>query len=123
MIKNRAGFTLMEVLVAFTIAGLALGSLFTLLATSKRLAWQAEQKLTETTRGKAAFNLALLHEQTAAPPPASELAGQAIIKSEGIIPPPERQTIPLPLVVEKFSVTIDGDRSEGIRLLRRVPTK
>lgn len=59
MMKKAQGFTLLEVLLAVTITGLVLGSLFTLLASSKQLAWRTADNLYETIKMRQAVNIAL----------------------------------------------------------------
>lgn len=60
---RQAGFTLLEVIVALTITGFVLGSLFSLLGGSKQLSWRSEASLIEATRLRAAVNFALLEDE------------------------------------------------------------
>lgn len=57
---RQRGFTLLEVMVALTITGMVLGSLFTLAAGSKRLAFLSGESLGVATAKRAAVNFALL---------------------------------------------------------------
>ncbi|MFT5321665.1 MAG: prepilin-type N-terminal cleavage/methylation domain-containing protein, partial [Pseudohongiellaceae bacterium] len=50
--SNEKGFTLLEVLVAMTITGMALGGLFGVIAGNKRLAWSSEESLVETMQAR-----------------------------------------------------------------------
>src|SRR5690606_16236534 len=58
---RQRGFTLLEVMVALTITGMVLGSLFTLAAGSKRLAFLSGESLGVATAKRAAVNFTLLH--------------------------------------------------------------
>jgi prepilin-type N-terminal cleavage/methylation domain-containing protein len=60
---HAAGFTLLEVLVALTITGLALGGLFGVVAGNKRLAWNAEQALLESMQVRSLINFTQLNNQ------------------------------------------------------------
>lgn len=62
-IAKHRGFTLLEVIVALTITGFILGSLFTLVAGSKRLSWSSEESLIRAARLRAATNFALLENE------------------------------------------------------------
>jgi prepilin-type N-terminal cleavage/methylation domain-containing protein len=57
----QAGFTLLEVLVALTIAGMALGALIAVIGGNKQLAWRTEAALVETARLRSHINLAQLN--------------------------------------------------------------
>lgn len=59
---RATGFTLLEVLVALTIAGLALGSLFAVIGGNKRLAWRAEAALLHSIEVRSAINQAQLDD-------------------------------------------------------------
>ena len=58
--KNQQGFTLIEVIVALTITGFLLGSLFSLVGGSKQLSWRSEEALVRAIQQRAAWNFALL---------------------------------------------------------------
>jgi len=58
---RQTGFTLLEVLVALTIAGMALGALVSVIAGNKQLAWRTEAALVETARLRGHINLAQLN--------------------------------------------------------------
>ncbi len=57
------GFTLLEVMVALTITGLALGGLFGVVAGNKRLAWRSEQALLESMRVRSLINFTQLNNE------------------------------------------------------------
>jgi prepilin-type N-terminal cleavage/methylation domain-containing protein len=57
------GFTLLEVLVAMTITGLALGGLFGVVAGNKRLAWRSEQALLESMHVRSLINFTQLNNE------------------------------------------------------------
>lgn len=60
---RQSGFTLLEVIVALTITGFILGSLFSLVGGSKQLSWRSEESLVAATRVRAATNFALLENE------------------------------------------------------------
>jgi len=59
----RRGFTLLEVMVALTITGLALGSLFGIIAGNKRLAWHSEESLVKTMQARSLINFSQLKDE------------------------------------------------------------
>lgn len=61
-LRKSSGFTLLEVMVALTITGLALGSLFGIVAGSKQLAWRSEQILLEAAEVRKLINFSQLDE-------------------------------------------------------------
>jgi len=61
--RRHSGFTLLEVIVALTITGFVLGSLFSLVGDSKQLSWRSEQSLVQATRLRAAINFSLLEDE------------------------------------------------------------
>lgn len=66
MVTNKQkGFTLLEVIVALTITGFILGSLFSLVGGSKQLSWHSEETLLQATRLRAITNFALLENEFA----------------------------------------------------------
>lgn len=60
---RQHGFTLLEVLVALTITGMALGALFAVIGGNKRLAWRAEQALLDSVQARSLINFAQLNDQ------------------------------------------------------------
>jgi prepilin-type N-terminal cleavage/methylation domain-containing protein len=85
------GFTLLEVLVALTIAGMALGGLFAVIGGNKRLAWRAEAALVHATEVRSAINQAQLDDTRGALPPAG-MAPDLRIESGIELPEPEERT-------------------------------
>lgn len=58
----RRGFTLLEVLVALTITGMALGGLFAVIGGNKRLAWRSEEALIRAMEVRSLINQAQLDD-------------------------------------------------------------
>lgn len=61
--RQQCGFTLLEVMVALTITSIVLGSIFTLAAGSKRLAFSTQDSVRDSAAMRARINLALLDNQ------------------------------------------------------------
>ena len=61
--RAGSGFTLLEVIVALTITGFVLGSLFTLVAGSKQLSWRSQQSLVRAINARAQINYSLLENE------------------------------------------------------------
>lgn len=61
----QRGFTLLEVIVALTITAMVLGSLFSLAAGSKQLAFRSGQSLNTAIAARAKINFALLEDEYA----------------------------------------------------------
>lgn len=70
--KPARGFTLLEVLVALTIAGLALGGIFAVIGGNKRLAWRAEDTLLRSMQVRSLINQAQLDDLRGELPLAAE---------------------------------------------------
>jgi prepilin-type N-terminal cleavage/methylation domain-containing protein len=60
---RQGGFTLLEVMVALTITGMALGSLFGIIAGNKRLAWRSEESLVKTMQARSLINFSQLNDE------------------------------------------------------------
>jgi prepilin-type N-terminal cleavage/methylation domain-containing protein len=88
--KQVRGFTLLEVLVALTIAGMALGGLFAVIGGNKRLAWRAEAALVRATQVRSAINEAQLDDTRGELPPAAIVAGLRIEADIELAEPEER---------------------------------
>jgi prepilin-type N-terminal cleavage/methylation domain-containing protein len=61
--KRHRGFTLLEVMVALTITGMALGGLFGVIAGNKRLAWRSEEALVRTMQIRGIINFSQLNDE------------------------------------------------------------
>ena len=61
--NKAAGFTLLEVMVALTITGMALGALFGVIAGNKRLAWRSEEALVKTMQVRSLINYSQLNDE------------------------------------------------------------
>ena len=113
------GFTLLEVIVALTITGFVLGSLFTLVAGSKQLSWRSQQSLVRAINARAQINFALLENEYIDVDPVLEnprYESQPV----DILEAPERQTQPTVYALQEFDV-IDTDREQtitGIRIMQ-----
>lgn len=60
---TNKGFTLLEVMVAMTITGMALGGLFGVIAGNKRLAWRSEESLVKTMQTRSLINFSQLNDE------------------------------------------------------------
>ncbi len=60
---HSSGFTLLEVMVAMTITGMAMGALFGVIAGNKRLAWRAEETLVKTMQARSLINFSQLNDE------------------------------------------------------------
>ena len=54
---------MLEVMVALTITGIALGSLFGIIAGNKRLAWHSEESLVKTMQARSLINFSQLKDE------------------------------------------------------------
>jgi prepilin-type N-terminal cleavage/methylation domain-containing protein len=105
---KQAGFTLLEVIVALTITGFVLGSLFSLLGGSKQLTWRSEASLIEATRLRAATNFALLEDEYVDVEPILE-DDSFEIRSIDILEEPVRKTQASPYTLEEYEI-LNSDR-------------
>jgi len=88
------GFTLLEVLVALTITGFALGALLGVIGGNKRLAWRSEAALLQASQVRAQINLAQLADTLGPLPPTTLLQSRPLRLSSDIdIEAPLRKTL------------------------------
>ena len=86
------GFTLLEVLVALTIAGMALGGLFGVIGGNKRLAWRSEDALVRTMDLRSLINQAQLDDTRGELPPA-RVVPDLHIETDIELPEPEDRAL------------------------------
>jgi prepilin-type N-terminal cleavage/methylation domain-containing protein len=117
--RTVRGFTLLEVLVALTITGFALGALLGVIGGNKRLAWRSEAVLLEATRARVEINLAQLTHTTGAVPrelPAQDLNLENVLELEA----PERKTQGSMAALRRFEVRDADDEvlSAGVHWMQ-----
>lgn len=88
--EHMRGFTLLEVLVALTIAGMALGGLFSVIGGNKRLAWRSEETLVRAIDVRSLINQAQLDDMRGDLPPAHVVPGLRIESDIELEEPEER---------------------------------
>jgi len=98
------GFTLLEVLLAIAIVGIALGSIFGLLAGSKRLAFKASNEIGQVLFLRAAINVAQLEEESDYPELPEEYKKETDFEIEDVLESPDRQTRKILLGLEPYTI-------------------
>ena len=118
-IKKQNGFTLLEVIVALSIAGFILGGLFSLLGISKQLSWRSEEHLLYASRVRAITNFALLQNEFR--------DVEEILKQDGLeirslekLDEPLRKTEPMLHALQRYQIIDDsrGDQFFGSRWIQ-----
>ncbi|MDM8564838.1 type II secretion system protein [Candidatus Halobeggiatoa sp. HSG11] len=112
--KKNKGFTLLEVLIALTIVGMSLGTVYGLLAGSKRLAFKAADDIERTIFLRSALNAAQILEDPEYPELPSRYKKSLEIGSGDLLEKPEKQTKPMQLALESYSL---HDDEKGIELV------
>ena len=92
--RTQQGFTLLEVMIALMITAMVMGSLFTLSAGSKQLAFRAQQSLQDSTAARAAVNEALLDNEFRDLEPAMSET-RYTIEGQDVLDDAERRTAPI----------------------------
>lgn len=100
--SHAQGFTLLEVILAMMIVGMVLGTLFSLLAGSKRLAFKASDEIGETLFLRTALNVYQVLEKPEYPQLPSEYAKELSAQTDSLLDPPERQTQKILLGLEPY---------------------
>lgn len=119
MPRPPRGFTLLEVLVALTITGFALGALLGVIGGNKRLAWRSEDALLEVSRARVQINLAQLADTPGELPPL-DLPDRLLLEQALELEEPERRTQPGTTVLRRYEVrAANGELlSDGVQWLR-----
>lgn len=126
---KQRGFTILEVLLALAITALALGSIMSLSAGSKRLAFKAEENLNEILFLRAALNVGLLQRKSDYPKYPIEYAEKMTIESGELIEKVPRQTKQILYALETYQINekqsngkpetlLDGIRWKKLETLR-----
>jgi general secretion pathway protein I len=110
---RQQGFTLLEVIVAMAIVGMALGTILGLLAGSKRLAFKATDDIERTLFLRSAINVAQVLKEPEYPELPSQYKKNLTISIGEPLEKPERQTRPMQLALEPYSLR---DEEKGIEL-------
>ncbi len=110
---KQTGFTLLEVLVALAIVGIALGSVFGLLAGSKRLAFKAVDDIERTLFLRSAINAGQVLEEPEYPELPERYKRSLTLQTDELLEKPERQTRAMRLGLEVY---ILRDDEKGIEL-------
>ncbi|OGT73501.1 MAG: hypothetical protein A3H44_06620 [Gammaproteobacteria bacterium RIFCSPLOWO2_02_FULL_57_10] len=111
--SSQQGFTLLEVVVALTITGMVLGSLFALAGGSKQLAFRSGESLHTAIQARAAINYALLQDEYREVEEILEGAERFEIRGDDYLEFPPRKTQPTIFKLQTYSVT-DEETDEAI---------
>jgi len=114
---NFTGFTLLEVVVALAIVGIALGSVFSLLAGSKRLAFKASDNVGQVIFLRGAINIAQVLEEPEYPEVPQHYKQELTLETKELLEPPKRQTQKIMLGLEPYTYT-DGKKGLQLESLR-----
>lgn len=117
--KKQHGFTLLEVMIALTITGMVLGSLFALAAGSKQLAVRTQTSLHDTIQTRAHINFALLDNEFRSLEPALDTS-RFRLQAIGLLPDVPRRTSALNDLMQAWQLTDQdtGEIIEGVRWIR-----
>ncbi|BAP55155.1 prepilin-type N-terminal cleavage/methylation domain-containing protein [Thioploca ingrica] len=110
---RQQGFTLLEVIVAMAIVGMALGTILGLLAGSKRLAFKATDDIERTLFLRSAINAAQVLKEPEYPELPSQYKKNLTISIGEPLEKPEQQTKPMQLALEPYTLR---DEEKGIEL-------
>lgn len=110
---KQSGFTLLEIIIAMSIIALALGTSFSLLANSKRLAFKATYRIEQVVFLRSAINISQLREEPEYPEYPDEHVRNLTLSSDEILEPPVRQTSKIQLGLEPYMLE---DKERGIKI-------
>lgn len=111
--QRQHGFTLLEVLVALTITGMLLGSLFALAGGSKQLAFRAGESLDVAIAARAAVQFALLQDEYGEVEEILEGEKRFEIRAGDYLEPVERKTEPMYFKLQHYEI-VDEESDERI---------
>ncbi len=111
--RRARGFTLLEVLVALTITGMVLGSLFALAGGSKQLAFRAGESLDVAIEARAAVQFALLQDEYGEVEEILEGEQRFEIRANDYLEPVVRKTQPMIFKLQHYEI-VDEETDERI---------
>jgi general secretion pathway protein I len=104
MRRHQSGFTLLEVIIALTIVGLALGSIFGISASSKRLAYKALEGIDRTLYMRAALNIAQVETESDYPKLPKDYAESYDIEPGDLLEKSPRETAKIQFALEPYYI-------------------
>ena len=115
---HQTGFTLLEVLVALAIVGIALGTLMSLSAANKQLAFRASNSMEQTFYLRAAMNFAQIVEEPDDYPEYPQLIADSFdLDIEDELEPSERQTQKMRIALQPYTL-IDTETGVELKSMR-----
>lgn len=115
--NKQDGFTLLEIIVAMAIIAMALGTSFSLLANSKRLAFRAAYQIEQVVFLRSMVNISQLREEPEYPEHPDNHVRNIELSSDDVLEPPVRQTGKIQIGVEPYLLE-DEERGIKIPILR-----
>jgi prepilin-type N-terminal cleavage/methylation domain-containing protein len=117
---EQHGFTLLEVLVALTITGMVLGSLFSLAAGSKQLAFRSGESLDVAIEARARVQFALLQDEYGDVEEILEGEERFDIRANDYLEPVTRKTEPMYFKLQHYEIVDEetDERISGTRWVR-----
>jgi len=114
------GFSLLEVIVAMAIVGMVLGTVFGLLAGTKRLAFKAVDDIERTIFLRSAINAAQVLEEPEYPELPERYKDSLDLTTDDLLEKPEQQTRPMRLALEPYTLRDDekGIEFTTVRLVK-----
>jgi general secretion pathway protein I len=118
-LTSQKGFTLLEVLVALAIVGMVLGTVFGLLAGSKRLAFKALDDIERTVFLRSAINAAQVLKEPDYPESPERYKRSLELSTDEPLEKPERQTRLMRLALEPYRLYDEEKKIEfkSVRLV------
>ncbi|EIJ44060.1 prepilin-type N-terminal cleavage/methylation domain-containing protein [Beggiatoa alba B18LD] len=106
----QQGFTLLETIIAMAIVAMTLGSLLSVLGSSKQLAFKAQANIYEVIVLRSALNVAQVQEEPDYPEYPADFIEKLTFEMEDVLEPPKRQTQKIMLGLEPYQWT---DKTHG----------
>ncbi len=119
LIRCQQGFTLLEVMIALTITGMALGGLFSAVGGSKQLSWKSQQAITKSVAARGPTNFFQLHDGQSKLENILENYNFSLQIDENL-PEPERKTKPMSYALQPYTLIneLTGESIESVRWVK-----